>query len=93
MPRSGMIISRIIVAIGGGYFASSGGLALSCILFVRLGVARSEAVAAGTMLVFVLYLTLILWVFASGSLKKITLIMVSLILAGYGSSYLISGKI
>lgn len=59
------VAARTAVAIGGGYFASSSAMAIFCLLLVRAGVVRTDVATLGILLVFVLYLCLILWVFAA----------------------------
>ncbi|MGP1717614.1 MAG: hypothetical protein ACTS9Y_10595 [Methylophilus sp.] len=65
-----MVASRILAAIIGGYALTS---ALSVLLALLLPVSRSEATLAATMLSFVLYAAVVLWVFAARSVMHIWL--------------------
>ncbi|GBR09376.1 hypothetical protein [Gluconobacter frateurii] len=62
--RSG-VVARVLLATGGAYFVTSSTLAAFCIVLFASGMSRVNAVALGTMLGFILYLCLILWVFSS----------------------------
>lgn len=65
MPHAGLkTAGRILLAVGGGYWATSSSFALMACLMVACGLPRVEAVTLGMMLAFILYLCLILWVFA-----------------------------
>ncbi|ARW11582.1 hypothetical protein S101447_02544 [Acetobacter ascendens] len=78
------VATRILLAVGGGYFASSSAMAMFCLLLVSSGVPRMDAVTLGIMLVFVLYLCLGLWVFAASALWRPVAVFSLLITAGYG---------
>ena len=66
MRRSGLgVVARVLLATGGAYVVTSSTLAAFCIVLFASGVPRVDAVAMGTMLGFILYLCLILWVFSS----------------------------
>ena len=78
---------RTAFAVGGGYLAASSAFGSFCTLSVVAGMRRSEAVALGTMLVFVLYLTLILWVFAVGALWRPCFVFMLIIAVGYITAF------
>lgn len=80
------VVARILLAVGGGYFASSAVMEIFCFLLVALGMSRSDAVTLGIMLVFVLYLCLLLWVFAETTLWRSAAMFLLLIVCGYGVS-------
>ncbi len=62
------VFSRVAAAIAGGYaFSALSALMLAQILQHWIGMARSEAVTTATLLFFVIYLCVILWVFATAS--------------------------
>ncbi len=61
------IISRVVAAAVGGYALSS--LAAVCFSIV-LPMARAEAVLVGTMASFVIYVSVILWVFSAPSAAR-----------------------
>jgi len=75
---------RILIALFGGYVATSGVVALLAVGTPRLtGLARSEAVVLASMLGFIIYLTLLLWGFSERSLSRVTLCFVCLAAAGF----------
>lgn len=78
------MIGRILLATGGGYFASSSAMAIFCLLLVTLGMPRADAVTLGIILVFAFYLCLILWVFAARALWRPVAVLSLLIASGYG---------
>lgn len=84
MPSGLKTSGRVLLAVAGGYFASSALLAMFCILLVALGMPRAEAVTLGLMLAFVFYLCLILWVFSARVLWRPLLVFSLLIVCGYG---------
>lgn len=65
-----LVASRILAAIIGGYALTS---ALSVLLALLLPVSRSEATLAATMLSFVVYAVVVLWVFAARSVMRVWL--------------------
>lgn len=82
-PRLKVVV-RILLAIGGGYLASSSAMAIFCLLLVTLGMPRADAVTLGIMLVFALYLCLLLWVFAAHALWRPAAVFSLLIASSYG---------
>ena len=62
-----MVASRILAAVIGGYALTA---ALSVLLALLLPVSRSEATLAATMLSFILYAVVVLWVFATSSATR-----------------------
>lgn len=64
------LAARIVLAVGGGYGASSAVVAGLTVMLTWLGLARTEAVVAASMPGFVLYLGLLIWGFADRSLLR-----------------------
>ncbi len=66
---------RVIGAVLGGYGFSAALVALVAVGLTALGLARSEAVVAASLLGFVLYLVVLLWAFSVRSLARLWLCM------------------
>jgi hypothetical protein len=85
------VSSKILIAILAGYAFTSGYVALSSILLVKLGMRMGEAVVLNGMLGFILYLCVILWVFATAKVWRtsaiVTLMAVAMIVV---SPYLVN---
>lgn len=78
------VAARTVIAVGGGYLASSSAMAIFCILLVSAGFTRADAVTLGILLVFVLYLCLVLWVFVVSALWRPITVFSLLIVCNYG---------
>ncbi|MFT8558823.1 MAG: hypothetical protein ABF719_02990 [Acetobacter sp.] len=83
------VAARTIIAIGGGYLASSSAMAIFCLLLVSAGLARADAVTLGILLVFVLYLCLLIWSFAVSALWRPITVFSLLIVSDYGLAFFI----
>jgi len=60
----GGVAARTLAAVGGGYVLTS---IASALLAIALPLPRADAVSIATLLSFVIYTCIILWVFATGS--------------------------
>ena len=60
----GGVAARTLAAIGGGYVLTS---IASALIAIALPLPRADAVSIATLLSFVVYTCVILWVFATGS--------------------------
>lgn len=65
------ILFRVIGAVLGGYGFSAALVALLTVGLGALGLARSEAVVAASLLGFVVYLLVLLWAFSVRSLARL----------------------
>lgn len=81
------VLSRVVAAVIGGYALSA---ATAICLALLLPMARAEAVLAGTMLSFVIYVSAALWVFAAASATRAWIGLV-LSAALLGTSLLVFG--
>ncbi|MBT0960826.1 iron transporter [Denitromonas iodatirespirans] len=60
--RAGLIVSRVLAAVGAGYAFTASVVALVAVALPAIfGMARSEAVVLAAMLGFVIYLLALLW--------------------------------
>jgi hypothetical protein len=89
MPGSGVhIAARIVIAVAGGYAATSGLIAFLAMSLPPLtGIPRSEAVVLSSMVGFVLYLGLLLWGFA---VRRLVVLLLALFLLSAGSFGLVA---
>lgn len=80
MVRSRLQTSlRVVTAVLGGYAAASGVVALLAVGLPRLtGLARSEAVVLASMMGFLIYLALLIWVFSAQRLSRLAFALVGL---------------
>lgn len=83
VPAGLKTTARILLALGGGYWASSASFALLARVLTACGMPRVDAVTLGMMLVFILYLCLILWVFAARRVWLPFWVFCGLIAAGH----------
>ena len=83
------VLTRVVLIIVGGYAASAGFVATLSALLPMLGFVRSEAVILGSMLAFVLYVTLVLWGFATHRSWRFLLTLV--LLTGCGLVVFLTG--
>lgn len=89
LASSLQVAARTVIAVGGGYLASSSAMMIFCMLLVALGLSRTEAVTLGILLVFVLYLCLVLWTFAERSLWRPVKLFSLFIASGYGLTFFV----
>jgi hypothetical protein len=75
------VSSKLLIAILAGYAFTSGYVALSSILLVKLGMPMGEAAVLNGMLGFILYLYVILWVFATKKLWRTSAIIILMAVA------------
>jgi|GEM_PF-6551830 len=68
-------ISRVVLAVIGGYFLSATLVSLAALGLSMLGMARSEAVISSAMLGFLVYLVIVLWGFAERRFRRIVLVL------------------
>ena len=80
---------RVLLAIVGGYFFSLEVAGLLSVL-LSLAIARSEAAMLAGMLAFLIYLVVILWVFAEHSLAKLWLVVPGVTAFSYLGSQLLA---
>jgi hypothetical protein len=86
--RVAAIVTRIILAVAGGYAVASGLVALLAVgLPPVTGMARSEAVVLASMLGFLIYLGLLLWGFAE---RRLALLFVTFLILSAGSFGLVA---
>jgi hypothetical protein len=69
-----MVASRILAAVIGGYALTSG---LAVLLALLLPVSKSEATQASTMLSFIIYAVVVLWIFAARSITRVWLTLLA----------------
>lgn len=72
---------KLLIAIFGGYVFTSGYVAFSTVLLVKLGMQMGEAVVLNTMLGFIVYLCLMLWIFATTKLWQTSGIIILIAVA------------
>lgn len=77
------VAARTVLAIGGGYLASSSAMVIFCLLLGSAGVARADVVTLSILLVFVLYACLVLWVFAARVLWLPVMVFSLLVASSY----------
>ncbi|CAA0119571.1 hypothetical protein [Zhongshania aliphaticivorans] len=65
-----MVVSRVLAAVVGGYALASSAMVLLALLWP---LPKAEAVAASTMLSFLLYALIIIWIFTVKRLKTVWL--------------------
>lgn len=70
------VSTKILIAVLGGYAFTSGYVALSSILLVKLGMQMGEAVMLNGMLGFIVYLGVILWVFTTAKMWQTSSIII-----------------
>jgi hypothetical protein len=67
---------KIFSAVLFGYAFISGYVAFSSILLIKLGMQMGEAVALNGMIAFILYLGIVVWVFATAKVWQTSLIII-----------------
>lgn len=70
------IVSRIAAATLGGYAITWGFMALGIALLFAAGMEFHDAESLGSIIGFLIYLTVFLWAFASSNLKSVWLLLV-----------------
>lgn len=70
------VSSKLLIAIFGGYVFASGYVAFSSVLLVKLGMQMGEALVLNTMLGFIVYLCVMLWIFATIKLWQTSVIII-----------------
>lgn len=81
------VLLRVVGAVLGGYMLSAALVALLAVGLSALGLARSEAVVAASLLGFVLYLLVLLWGFSERSLARLWAVLVGGTVLAYGLAY------
>ena len=91
MAQSGLkTTGRIILALGGGYWATSASFVLFAFLMIACGLPRVEATTLSMMLAFLLYPCLIMWVFGARRIGHPFVVFCALIVAGHIAPFFFS---
>ena len=85
------VLSRVVCALGGGYVLSAAFAAATGLVLVQwAGMSKVDAVTVATMLSFVVFAVIVLWVFACASTRRawvgttgVSLVLCALVLAMY----------
>ena len=72
-----LVFSRVVGGVFGGYAFSAATVALLSVALAVFGMARSEAVILASMLGFLIYLGVLIWVFAEPRLQRVWTILVA----------------
>jgi hypothetical protein len=88
LPHGALVLSRLILAIGGGYAVAAGIAALLAVALSALSLLpRSEAVVLASMLAFVIYLVALIMAFAVRRVAHLAGLLVAAGASSWGGAW------